>query len=52
MDNPNDNEDTNSNFVAERWRWHTIPRWMIPSLLVPIVLAVVFVGYVVLQAVH
>lgn len=36
-------------FVAEKTAWRTLAPW-IPSLLVPIVLALVLVAYVVFQA--
>lgn len=42
--------DPKSKFVAERWGWHSISSWMVPSLLVPIVLATVFIGYVIVEA--
>lgn len=37
-------------FVAERWSWSAIPGWMIPSLLVPIILALALVAYVLMEA--
>lgn len=42
-------KDPAPRFVAEKTSWRTLAPWM-PSLLVPIVLALMLVGYVVLQA--
>lgn len=42
--------DPKSKFVAERWSWYSISSWMVPSLLVPIVLAAVFIGYAIVEA--
>jgi hypothetical protein len=37
-------------FVAEHWSWRSISPWMVPPLLVPILLALLLVGYVVFVA--
>lgn len=42
--------DLRSKFVAERWSWSAIPAWMIPSLLVPVILALALVAYVLIEA--
>jgi hypothetical protein len=43
-------DDPKAKFVAERWSWRAISPWIVPPLLVPLVLALAFVGYVVLVA--
>ncbi len=41
--------DPAPHLIAEKTSWRTLAPW-IPSLLVPIVLALVFVAYVIFQA--
>jgi hypothetical protein len=41
-------DDPKAKYVAERRNWRAISPWMVPPLLVPLVLALVFVVYVVL----